>query len=346
MANILIIGAGITGLWQALTLARAGHQVRLIERSAEPFACAASRLAGAMLAPFCESEVAEPFIAELGLSAILLWREAYPATRQQGSLVLAPPRDLPELAHFARMTSEYERVGSDRIAELEPALAGRYGQGLFYPREAHVEPDDAMPALLDLARQAGASIDFGVNWDGATTPQADYIIDCRGIAAADELPALRGVRGEMLIIETDEITLSRPIRLLHPRIPFYIVPWRDNRFMLGATLIESGDRGAVTVRSGLDLLGLAYTLHPAFGEARIVSFGADVRPSFPDNSPKIVIRGRRIFVNGLYRHGFMLAPALAALAAHYIKDGTTREDVFVEDHGERPDAGNRRPHIG
>jgi glycine oxidase len=342
VADVLVIGAGITGLWQALTLARVGHQVRLIDKSAEPFAEAASRLAGAMLAPFCESEAAEPLIAELGLSAIPLWREAYPATVQQGSLVLTPPRDLPELARFARMTTNFERVDGDRIAALEPALAGRYGQGLFYPSEAHVEPGDALLALLALAREAGASIDFGVSWDGEIAPAFDRIIDCRGMGASAELPSLRGVRGEMLVIETNEIMLNRPIRLLHPRIPFYIVPWSNNRFMLGATLIESGDRGPATVRSGLDLLGLAYTLHPAFGEARIVSFGADVRPSFPDNSPKIVVRGRHLLVNGLHRHGFLLAPSLAALVAHYIRDGTMREDVFVEDHGEWPAAGNRR----
>lgn len=344
MADILIIGAGITGLWQALTLARDGHKVRLIDKSAEPFASAASRLAGAMLAPYCESEAAEPLITELGLNAMPLWREAYPAVSQQGSLVLAPPRDLPELARFARMTTNFERVEGERIARLEPALAGRYGQGLFYPSEAHVEPGDAMLALLALAREAGASVDFGVSWDGEIAQGSDHIIDCRGIGASAELPALRGVRGEMLVIETDEITLSRPIRLLHPRIPFYIVPWAGNRFMLGATLVESGDRGPATVRSALDLLGLAYTLHPAFGEARIVSFGADVRPSFPDNLPKIVIRGQHILVNGLYRHGFLLAPSLAALVAHYIRDGTMREDVFVEDRGERPTAGNRSPH--
>lgn len=346
MASILIIGAGITGLWQALTLAQGGHQVRLIDKSTEPFADAASRLAGAMLAPFCESESAEPLIAELGLSAMPLWRDTYPAVSQQGSLVLAPPRDLPELARFARMTTNFERVDGDRIGELEPALAGRYGQGLFYPTEAHVAPVEALPALLALVRGAGASIEFGVSWDGENAHDFDYVVDCSGIGASAELPTLRGVRGEMLVIETDEIALSRPIRLLHPRIPFYVVPWSGNRFMLGATLIESGDRGAATVRSALDLLGLAYTLHPAFGEARIVSFSADVRPSFPDNSPKIIIRGRHIFVNGLYRHGFLLAPSLAALVAHYISDGTMREDVFVEDHGEWPAAGLYRPQSG
>ncbi len=335
MADILIVGAGITGLWQAVTLARAGHNVRLIEQSAEPFARGASRLAGAMLAPYCETESAEPLIAELGALAIPLWREAYPETRQLGSLVVAAPRDTAELGRFARMTSNFERIGADGIAGLEPALAGRYSQALYYPSEAHVQPSLAMPALLRLVAEAGAKIEFGVSWDGHLPPACDYAVDCRGIAARADLPGLRGVRGEMLVIETDEIALSRPVRLLHPRFPLYIVPWAENRFMIGATAIESSDQGPTTVRSALDLLGLAYTLHPAFGEARIVSFGADVRPAFADNAPKIVLRGRHILVNGLYRHGFLLAPSLAALVAHYIKDATMRQDVFIEDHRER-----------
>ena len=66
--------------------------------------------------------------------------------------------------------------------------------------------------------------------------------------------------------------------------------------------------GPVTVRSALELLGSAYALHPAFAEAEIVDMGAGVRPAFADNVPKIVVRGRTIHVNGLYRHGFLLAP--------------------------------------
>jgi glycine oxidase len=342
VAKILVIGAGITGLWQAFTLARNGHQVRLIEASPAPFAEAASRLAGAMLAPYCESEGTEPVIAELGAEAIRLWREVFPGAQQNGTLVVAAPRDLPELGRFARMTSNFERIGGAGIAALEPAFAGRYSQALFYPSEAHLEPGAAMPAILDLARKAGAQTEFGATWDGVLPVGYDYAVDCRGIGAARDLPDLRGVRGEMLVIETPEIAFSRPVRLLHPRSPLYVVPWSQNRFMVGATVIESSDRGPVTVRSALDLLGLAYTLHPAFGEARIVSFGADIRPSFPDNVPRILPRGRHIHVNGLYRHGFLLAPSLAALVAHYIKDGTMREDVFVADHSEWRASGDPR----
>ena len=95
-------------------------------------------------------------------------------------------------------------------------------------------------------------------------PQAGEgtVIDCRGFAARDALPELRGVRGEMLLVRTREISLRRPVRLLHPRIPLYIAPRADGVFMIGATMIESADQGGVSVRSAIELLSAAYALHP------------------------------------------------------------------------------------
>ena len=107
-----------------------------------------------------------------------------------------------------------------------------------------------------------------------------------------------------------------------------MVPWGDGLFLVGATQIESDEEGAVSVRSALELLSSAYALHSAFGEAEIVGFGAGARPAFPNNRPKIVVKGDHIHVNGLFRHGFLLAPALAEMTAGYIEDGTTHPEVF------------------
>ncbi len=334
IARILVAGAGIAGLWQAVTLAGVGHSVRLIEKSSEPFADSSSALAGAMVAPYCESEAAERIVTELGAQSFDLWQAVHPGMQRNGSLVVAAPRDLAELPRFARMTTDHEACNGDRIAELEPALDGRFSKGLFYPLESHIEPLPAMRSLLNHAAALGVEIETGSEWDGALPDGFDFVIDCRGMGARDVLPKLRGVRGEMAVVETAEINLSRPVRLLHPRIPFYIVPWSGNRFMLGATVIESSKESGVTLRSALDLLGMAYALHPAFGEARIVSFAAGLRPSFPDNIPRIIVRGRHILVNGFYRHGFLLAPVLASLVRDYIEGKETRRDVLIEDHGE------------
>jgi len=132
---------------------------------------------------------------------------------------------------------------------------------------------------------------------------------------------------EKYLIETREIALSRPVRLIHPRWPLYVVPRPDGRFLIGATTIESEDTG-VSLRSALELLSAAYALHPTFGEARIVEFGAGLRPALPDHAPRIRVSGRRIAVNGLYRHGFLLAPALAELTLNYVRDGATDDEVM------------------
>jgi glycine oxidase len=327
---ITVAGAGIVGLWQALTLARRGHRVRLIERSAEPFAQAASALAGAMLAPCCEAEAAEPVVRDLGLKSLALWRESYPGVTANGTLVVAGTRDRAELVRFARMTDGFEKLGAEELRALEPGLEGRFAAGLHYPTEAHVAPAEAMSFLLDAVRAAGAEVAFATNWTGRSSGE-ETVIDCRGLAARGELTDLRGVRGERVIVRVRDVELIRPVRLLHPRHPLYVVPWGAGRYMIGATVIESDDDGPVTVRSALELLGSAYALHPAFGEAQIVDLGAGVRPAFADNVPKIVVRGRTIHVNGLFRHGFLLAPVLAELVADYLATGAADERVFVVD---------------
>jgi glycine oxidase len=62
-------------------------------------------------------------------------------------------------------------------------------------------------------------------------------------------------------------------------------------------------------------LNAAYALHPAFGEAEIVELGADLRPAFPNNLPDVRQSGHVLHANGLFRHGFLLAPALAQRVA-------------------------------
>lgn len=331
--SLVVVGGGVTGLWQALELVRRGHAVTLYETREEAATGAASRLAGAMLAPYCESESAEPLIVELGLRGLDLWRAAYPAVVARGSLVVAAARDQGELTRFARMTEGHRQIDAGEVARLEPDLADRFPRGLFYQDEAHLAPRAALAWLADEVRRWGGRLQFGSPApNGPHSAEAcDAVIDCRGIAARDDLAALRGVRGEMALIRTAEVALSRPVRLLHPRFPIYVVPWGGNIYMVGATVIEREDAGPVTVRSALELLGTAYALHPAFGEAEIVELSAGVRPSLPDNMPKIVVRGRHISVNGAHRHGYLLAPVLAELTARFLATGATDARIFVSD---------------
>ncbi len=324
-APVSVLGAGIAGTWQALLFAKAGCRVALYERGDASMTQATSHWAGGMLAPFCERETAEPVITRLGLRSLDLWREALPQTPFNGSLVVAHPRDRADFERFARLAGAHKRIGREEVTALEPALEGRFSEALFFPQEGHVDPRQVLPTLHGVLRSAGVPIEF--NTQAGQGDLAGTVIDCRGIAARDACPDLRGVKGEIVILETDEVALSRPVRLIHPRWPLYIVPRAGNRFLIGATSIECED-DRVSVRSALELLTAAYAVHPAFGEARIVELGAGLRPAFPDNLPRVTVDKARIAVNGLYRHGFLLAPALAeATVAHVLRGRTDAEVV-------------------
>jgi glycine oxidase len=322
---ITIIGAGIAGSWQALMLAEAGYPVRLVERSGVDLSQSATRDAGGMLAPWCEAESAEPVITRLGLRSLALWRKRTDCAEFNGSLVLALPRDRTELARFAGCTSGHRALDRSGLAALEPALAERFDGALFYEGEGHLEPRAALPRLHAALAASGCAVEF----ETAIDPDAidGVVIDCRGLAARDRETELRGVKGEAIVVESDEIALARPVRLLHPRWPLYIVPRPGHRFMIGATSIET-EREGMIVRSALELLTAAYAVHPAFAEARIVELAANFRPAYPDNLPRIAICGRRISVNGLYRHGFLLAPALAELTLAYLDHNSIDAEVM------------------
>src|ERR1700726_1576204 len=324
-SSVSIIGAGIAGAWQALLFAQAGRDVTLHERSSNAMMLSTSHWAGGMLAPYCESEVAEPVISRLGLRALDLWRAELPDTPFNGSLVVAHSRDRNDFERFARRTSDYQRLDANALAEIEPSLEGRFRDGLFFAGEGHVEPRRVLPKLHERIIAAGGTIKF--NSEPRLSDIDGIVIDCRGFSARDTQRELRGVKGELILIETSEIKLSRPVRLIHPRWPLYVVPREDNRFMLGATSIEAEDTG-VSVRSALELLGAAYGVHPAFAEARIVEFGSGLRPAFPDNLPRIAIHDQNIAVNGLYRHGFLIAPALAELTRAYVERGQIDNEVM------------------
>ena len=89
----------------------------------------------------------------------------------------------------------------------------------------------------------------------------------------------------------------------------------------------------VTARSLLEMLSAAWALHPAFGEAEVVEVGVDARPAFRDNLPRIRRRDGTVYLNGLFRHGFLLAPAMARMAADLATEGR-RPEVMDEDHPE------------
>lgn len=334
-SHIAIAGGGLLGRLLAWRLLRTGCAVTLYEAGAFSPSPAAAFTAAGMISPLSEAVVSDRQVYAMGMFALQQWPRwlaeftqphvAQDLFSQQGSLVIAHPQDLGELHQFVQElrhvlpgTGGYHSVDQAQIQQLEPDLNPHFHQGLLLEDEGHLDNRQVLQQLLEEIRSLGGLCiehcpvqvtPYGiVRAEGET--RFDLVIDCRGTGAKSQLKNLRGVRGETMHVQTSEIHLRRPVRLMHPRYQLYVVPKPGERFIIGATQIESEDRSPISVQSSLELASALYTLSPAFAEARIVESGVNLRPAFMDNMPRIVSQPGLIRANGLFRHGFLLAPAV------------------------------------
>ncbi|WP_143899695.1 FAD-dependent oxidoreductase [Tepidimonas thermarum] len=360
---VLILGAGLMGRLLGVTLAQSGYPVQLVDAAADAQqAGGAARIAAAMLAPLAESAVTEPNVVAMGRYALPRWRAlcaglAQPVYFQQnGTLIVWHRQDAREAVRFEallRRTTAHipelpapQALDATALAEVEPAVAGRFAQGLYLPDEGQLDNRQLLDALLATLHGLGAAVRWGC---AMTLAQAlswqrehphGWVLDCRGLGARADWTAhaahaphpgtarargpLRGVRGEVVRLHAPDVTLRRPTRLLHPRYPIYIAPKPDHLFVIGATEIESDDLSPASVRSTLELLSAAYAVHPGFAEARVLELCSQCRPTLPDNLPAVVEPAPRVLqINGLYRHGFMISPALHDAVIEYMNTQQT-----------------------
>ena len=297
--------------------------------------------AAAMLSPLAELAVSDEVVFALGQRSMQLWPQWIAELaegsgesvyfRQKGTLVVAHAPDQSSLDHFTRLLqhklpaacrAQVHTLDAAVLAQHEPALAGRFGGGLFLESEGQLANDQWMAAL------AQALDGLGVHWHESQAVEwveegrivcanashaVDVAVDARGVGSQAQWPAsnpLRGVRGEVLTVECRGVSLQRPVRLMHPRYALYVAPRPNHQFVVGATELESEDLGPVTLRSTLELGSALHSLHPAFGEARVLRLAAALRPALDDHRPTLAQRDGVWHINGLFRHGYLCAPAL------------------------------------
>lgn len=344
--HIGIAGAGLAGRTLAWRLLRAGCRVSLFDARLRDDQATASMTAAAMLSPLAELAVSDEVVFALGQRSMQLWPSwiaelaatgAPPVYfRQQGTLVVAHAPDQASLEHFTRLLhhklpeacrAQVHTLDSASLARYEPALAGRFGGGLFLESEGQLANDQLMAALAAQIDALGCHWHEGQRVDrlgphfiscAGANYTVDVAVDARGVGSQPAWPQLRGVRGEVLTVECPGVTLQRPVRLMHPRYQLYVAPRPDHRFVVGATELESEDTGAMTLRSMLELGSALHSLHPAFGEARVVRLAAALRPALDDHRPAVALRDGVWHINGLYRHGYLCAPALVEELVHQL----------------------------
>ena len=341
----IVLGAGLMGRLLAWQLACAGHRVTVYEAGDADAQGSPARIAAAMLAPLAESAITEANVVAMGHYALTRWpillaQLTQPVFFQQdGTLIVWHRQDGAEAQRFARLLQSsqakvpalprMQTLDAAALAQAEPTLGARFAQGLYLPGEGQLDNRQLLAALLHELQTRQVAL----NWNSPKTPQdfqpgqagqADWVFDCRGLGAVSQWTQLRGVRGEVVRLHAPEVSLRRPTRLIHPRYPIYIAPKQDHVFVIGATEIESDDLSPPSVRSTLELLSAAYAVHPGFGEARILEIASQCRPTLPDNLPALRQLGpRTLQINGLYRHGFMISPALLDATLEWVQTQTT-----------------------
>lgn len=334
-----IVGAGVMGQLLACKLLQAGWQVEIFDPAPEK---SCSRAAAGLLTPVAELAQSEEIIFQMGMEALsthwpaLLQQLPEPVDfQQQGSLLIAHPQDQVELTQCIRKiaakvenTTHYRKVDQAEITALEPALE-KFQQGYYFPDEGCL---DNQTLLSVLARYLADKITWHTAQYvdqlgpskiclGEKTYLFDLVLDCRGLGAKSSFPDIRGVRGELVWLHAPAVQITRPLRILHPRYRLYISPRANHTYLVGATEIESEAHDAISVRSMLELLTAVFYVHPGFAEARIIKTVTHCRPTLPHHLPCIKYAPGFVAVNGLYRHGFLVAPSLAADIALWTQGG-------------------------
>ncbi|MDO9357789.1 MAG: FAD-dependent oxidoreductase [Polaromonas sp.] len=345
--KIGIAGAGLLGRLLAFELVRAGHQVEVFDPASGPLPpvagtgpYAAGWTAAGMLSPTAELESADANVFSLGLRSLALWPGIVAALRQpvefyqRGSLLLAHRGDegaarrvVDLLAHKAPAGHQPQLLDGEALRALEPDVHGAVRAWLL-PNEGQIHTVQAMTALADAASGAGACFHWGEQAASLQPGEIltasgakgfDCVFDVRGTGArptqgaqgdAGFTPQVRGVRGEIIWLHAPGVTLQRPLRLLHPRHRVYLVPREGSHIVVGASEIESEDRSPVSLRSMVELLAAAHSIVPELAEARVVHSETNLRPALPDNLPRIEQAPGLVRINGLFRHGWLIAPAL------------------------------------
>ncbi|HIQ14079.1 MAG TPA: FAD-dependent oxidoreductase [Leucothrix sp.] len=338
--KLAIVGAGLVGRLLAWRLNEFSQQqsldikITLIEEKDLNF-FGTGLIAAAMVAPFTEAVNSEAITKVLGMRSYQLWGKWLPklegqtgkviAFNKKGTLLVSHPQDDSDWQRFVIKVKhvvpedKLQFVENEALQKLEPELANSFSKGLFFAGEGVVNNLALYPALnayftqsQDIQVIENTKITALTNnaYIAKINQQFDHVFDCRGNGAKAELKQFRSVRGEVARVYAPEVNISRAIRLIHPRFPLYIAPRDNHEYIIGATQIESDIDTPVTIRSGLELLSALYSLHEGFGEAQIIDFLVGLRPTLIDNLPRVETNEKLTRINGLYRHGYLFAPAL------------------------------------
>jgi glycine oxidase len=352
--HVVIIGAGVIGLGIAWRLAQRAT-VTVFDRGKA--GAGASHAAAGMLAACCEAEPGEETLVMLGRESQKRWpafaEELEQASgidvelRREGTLVLAlTADDQATIAHHLefqrRLDLPLEWLSAAATRAREPRLAGKIAGALFSPQDHQVDNRKLAQALRIAAERAGVNIHEhqpvkelavrggqarGVVLEDGTSVAADIVVLAAGAWSRkidglppDRRPPVRPIKGQMLALRMDPADPLLTHVLWAPGA--YLVPRRDGRLIVGATVEEKGFDTTVTAGGLLTLLEAAWRAIPAVEELPVDEIWVGHRPGSRDDAP-ILGAGPLdglFYATGHHRNGILLAPVTADAMARLILD--------------------------
>lgn len=355
--DVIVVGGGVIGCSIAWRLAQAGLKVTLFER--RRVGCEASRAAAGMLSPQGESQTPGPFF-DLCLRSRTMYRGFADELRDasgidaqyidEGTLfVVLQGEDAENKTAWARWQLEadlpVEHVSADDVRRLEPAVTETAVRAVFLSQEHQVENRRLMDALELAMKRAGVEVIEDAEVTAIATGHgrvtgviakdrrfdAGFVVVAAGAWSSRLLEPLGlnvkviPARGQMIALRGETCPITR---VLHSS-NVYVVPRRDGRILIGATVEYTGFQKGVTVDGVRRLLSAAEDLVPSLGEFEIVETWSGLRPDTNDHLPIIGKGGpdNLLLATGHFRNGILLAPLTAELVENILTQGFVSEDL-------------------
>ncbi|HEY9725151.1 MAG TPA: glycine oxidase ThiO [Chroococcales cyanobacterium] len=340
-SEILIVGGGVIGFALAVELKLRGRTVTLVSRD---FKQGATPAAAGMLAPQAEAIPQSPML-DLCLRSRSLYSQWCAKLEQLTGVstgywpcgILAPVYEQPR--NTAVETADW--LDANAINLYQPGLGSEVVGGWWYPEDGQAD-NRALAQALRLAAQAlGVELREGVEVEaieqrnrvvtGLRTSagefQAEHYVLATGAWSSELLPIpVRPKKGQMLSVQAPQgNSKSLPLQRVLYGSDIYIVPRRDGRILIGATVEDVGFLPHNTPAGIHSLLGQAIRLYPQIQDYPIQECWWGFRPDTPDELP---ILGSSpcenlTFATGHYRNGILLAPVTATLLADLICEQKT-----------------------
>jgi glycine oxidase len=361
--RVAIIGAGVVGLGIAWRLAARGVAVEVFDRGRA--GGGASHAAAGMLAACCEAEPGEETLVALGRESQARWpafaAELAEATgidvelRTEGTIVVAlTADDQARLQHHLvfqrKLGLPLEWITAAETRRREPHLAGKLAGAVWSPQDHQVENRKLAPALRKAAERAGALVrehtpvkeisitggrTDGIILEDGSKVSADAVVLAAGAwsrsigGLPSELrPPVRPIKGQLIALRMDP---SAPLINHVVWAPgLYLVPRRDGRLILGATVEEKAFDTTLTAGGVLALLDAAWRTVPSIEELPIDEMWVGHRPGSRDDAPILgpgPVAGL-VYATGHHRNGILLAPVTADAIARLVLDGTVEPAIL------------------